>query len=209
MSGAAAMSSIGTGVAGLMAIVAVAVSTAGVSGQADLKPLIQNERVTVWDVPAGSPAPSLSSTRDVVALAIHDTAADVTFRARGSNAKLGQLHDRTILIELQDKTVPPLVNKSGYADAFPRPGSKRVLDSPRVVAWDYTWTPGQPTPMHFHDKDVVVTYLADGELTSTDPKGERVVNPHSFGFTKFNPRDRVHTETLTKGQGRAIIVELK
>ena len=207
MRGTAVMSSIGTGVAGLMAIAAVAVSTPGVSGQADLKPLIQNERVTVWDVPASSPAPN--SSRDVVALAIHGTAADVTFRAKGSNAKRDQAHDRTILIELQDKTVPPLVNKSGFADAFPRPGSKRVLDNPRVVAWDYTWTPGQPTPMHFHDKDVVVTYLADGELTSTDPKGERVVNPHSFGFTKFNPRDRVHTETLTKGQGRAIIVELK
>jgi hypothetical protein len=77
------------------------------------------------------------------------------------------------------------------------------------MVWDFTWTPGQATMMHFHDKDVVVTYLTDGALTSTDVRGQSVVNEHHAGYAKFNPRDRVHTETLTRGQGRAIIVELK
>jgi hypothetical protein len=36
-----------------------------------------------------------------------------------------------------------------------------------------------------------------------------VNNPHYFGFAKWNGRDRAHTETLIKGKGRAIIVELK
>ena len=54
-----------------------------------------------------------------------------------------------------------------------------------------------------------MVYLADGELTSTTPDGASVVNPHSFGFTKFNPGNRVHTETLSRGQARAIIIELK
>ena len=63
--------------------------------------------------------------------------------------------------------------------------------------------------MHFHDKDVVVTYLEDGELRSTEPNGQSVVNPHYFGFTKFNSGNRVHTEELIKGKGRAIITELK
>jgi hypothetical protein len=63
--------------------------------------------------------------------------------------------------------------------------------------------------MHFHDKDVVVTYLADGALASTDARGQSVVNEHHFGFTKFNARDRVHTETLARGEGRAVMVELK
>ena len=68
---------------------------------------------------------------------------------------------------------------------------------------------GVPTPTHFHDKDVVVTYLEDGALRSTDPGGTSVVNEHYFGFTKLNSRDRVHTEELVSGQARAIIVELK
>jgi hypothetical protein len=116
---------------------------------------------------------------------------------------------RAIVIELQDTQVPALANTSGYPLAFPRPGGRAVLENGRVMVWDFTWTPGQATMMHFHDKDVVVTYLTDGALTSTDVRGQSVVNEHHVGYTKFNPRDRVHTETLTRGQGRAIIVELK
>jgi len=55
--------------------------------------------------------------------------------------------------------------------------------------------------MHFHDKDVVVTYLEDGVLASTTSDGQRVDNPHYFGYAKFNPRDRTHTETLVNGRG--------
>jgi hypothetical protein len=35
------------------------------------------------------------------------------------------------------------------------------------------------------------------------------VNEHHFAYTKFNARDRVHTETLTRGQASALMVELK
>lgn len=83
------------------------------------------------------------------------------------------------------------------------------MENDRVIVWDYTWTSGMPTPMHFHDKDVVVTYLKTGALRSTDPDGRSVVNPHYVGFTKFNPRNRTHTEELIEGEGRAIMMELK
>jgi hypothetical protein len=137
---------------------------------------------------------------------------DVRFELKGDGHREqsagGQMpHD--IVIELKDARVPPLANKSSYPNAFPRPGSKKILENDRIVVWDYTWTPGVPTPMHFHDKDVVVTYLETGELASTSADGQVVNNPHYFGFTKFNARDRAHTETLVKGKGRAIIVELK
>lgn len=172
-------------------------------------PLLQNTRVTVWDVPAGAAAPPANAAHDVVTILIRGQAADVRFRPHGTPPALVPADARSIVIELQDTTVPPLANTSGYPLAFPRPGSTKVLENDRVVAWAFTWTPGVATPMHFHDKDVVVTYLADGALTSTDPRGAQVVNPHHFGFTKFNPRDRVHTETLTHGQARAVLVELK
>jgi hypothetical protein len=111
-------------------------------------------------------------------------------------------------VELKDRTTAPYPNTSGYPNAFPRPGSTKVLENDRVVVWDYTWVPGVATPVHFHDKDVVVVYLADGALTSTTPDGVSTVNEHSFGFTKFNPGNRAHTELLSRGSARAIVIEL-
>ena len=100
-------------------------------------------------------------------------------------------------------------NKSAYPNAFPRPAARKLLENDRVIMWDYTWTPGQPTPMHFHDKDALVVYLKNGALKSTTPDGKSVVNPLTVGKTTFNARDRVHTETLVEGESRAIITELK
>jgi len=181
-------------------------------------PLIDNERVTVLDmkVPAGGSSQRLGSVnRDVVVVSLGGEGASVgtvTFEPHGVAAVKALEHaagSRAIVVELKDAQVPPLKNTSGFPNAFPRPGVKQLLDNARVLVWDYTWTAGVPTPMHFHDKDVVVTYLADGALESTTPDGQSVVNPHYFGFTKFNSRDRSHTEKLVKGSGRAIIVELK
>jgi len=114
-----------------------------------------------------------------------------------------------LLIELKDHPVEPIANKSGLPLAFPRPGSKKLLENDRVIIWDYTWTRGVATPMHFHDKDVVVYYLEDGDLQSTTPSGEKTVNPYKPGMVRFNLRDRTHTETLIRGKQRAIITELK
>jgi hypothetical protein len=180
---------------------------------ADLPPLIQNARVTVWDVPAGAPAPATSAAHDVVTFVIRGNAGkpdgSAVYRAKGAAPPRVPADARTIVIELQDAKVPPLPNTSGHPLAFPRPGSRKLFENDRVVVWSFTWTPGVATPMHFHDKDVVVTYLADGALTSTDAQGKAVVNEHHFGYTKFNSRDRVHTELLARGQGSALMVELK
>jgi hypothetical protein len=195
------------------------------------KQIIDNARVTVWDViwPTDRRVAVPRYTNDTVTVALTDGpvrivdlvgtektvirgVGDVQFELRGAGHReeavgAGVPHD--IVIELKDNTVAALVNKSGYPNAFPRPGSKKLLENDRIIAWDYTWTAGVPTPMHFHDKDVVVTYLETGMLASTSPDGQVADNPHYFAFTKYNARDRAHTETLVKGKGRAIIVELK
>jgi hypothetical protein len=163
------------------------------------KPIIDNERVTVWDT-----STARVYMHDFVAISLADGKA--VFERKGSTAPSG---GRTIVIELKDHTVAPLANKSGYPNAFPRPGSKKLFENDRVIVWDYTWTTGVATPMHFHDKDVVVTYLKDGSLKSTTPSGEVVINDYSFGTVKYNARDRTHTETLVKGSQRAIITEFK
>jgi hypothetical protein len=131
-------------------------------------------------------------------------------RAESHSAKVSRgPANGEIVIDLKDTHIAPHRNSTKYPLAFPRPNVKKLIENERVIVWDYSWAPGVPTPMHFHDKDVVVTYLEDGALRSTDPNGQSVINPHYFGFTKFNAGDRTHTEELIRGKGRAIIVELK
>jgi quercetin dioxygenase-like cupin family protein len=194
-------------------------------------PVIDNARARVWDLTwsRGRPGPMHRHEYDTVGIYLTSAAVRTTIPAGASaisNVEPGDVvfwnkgvehreegaaatPARVIMIELKDQRVPPLRGASKYPTAFPRPGSRKALENRRVVVWDYTWAAGQPTPMHFHDKDVVVVYLLDGALESTTPDGRRIVTAVTAGMTRFNARDRVHSEQLVKGQSRAIITELK
>ena len=169
--------------------------------------IVDNERVVIRDVGAPTPLPiAIGATNDAVVVFLSDgKAGDVAFERKGSSLS-GRRVDRRGAERPQGGAVSEHL---GIPECIPRPGSRRVLENDRVIVWDYTWTPGVATPVHFHDKDVVVVYLADGALTSTTPDQVSTVNEHFFGFAKFNPGNRVHTETLTRGSARAIIIELK
>src|SRR5258706_5363829 len=151
-------------------------------GQATLDPaLVDNDRVNVRERPTvGGPAGSI----------VRQTPNEIWVSVTPAKA---------IVITLKDKVVAPIANTSGFPNAFPRPNNKKVYEDARVIVWDYTWTPGVATPMHFHDKDVVVIYLGNGSLKSTTTDGKSVVNKWVPGDTRFNLRDRVHTETLVEG----------
>ncbi|HWF11938.1 MAG TPA: hypothetical protein VG297_25895 [Bryobacteraceae bacterium] len=166
------------------------------------QPIIDNDRVTVWDTTTKLPP------------AQHDFVA-VSLTKKGT-ATLGHKGEapgadgaRTIVIELKDHPVPPLANKSGYPNAFPRPRVKKLLENDRLIVWSYRWNPGEPTPMHFHDKDVVVVYEDDTALKSTTPDGKVTNNEYKDGQVKFNARNRTHTEMLIRGMGSAVMTELK
>jgi hypothetical protein len=190
--------------------VALVVSGAAALTGADAgTPIIRNDRVTVWDVPPGTAVPPSAPPQDTVIFLIRDGKAEARFEAAGAVPAPIPAGTRAIVIVLDGQRLPPLPNSSGRPPAFPRAGSIKLLENDRVVVWQSEWTAGVPTPMHFHDKDVVVTYLADGALASTDVAGQRLVNEYRFGLTRFNQRDRVHTETLVRGAGRAVMVELK
>ncbi|MEO8096304.1 MAG: hypothetical protein ABI811_01275 [Acidobacteriota bacterium] len=165
--------------------------------QAAPKPLIDNARVTVWE---GEP-PAGSFVNDSVTVT---TNGAVRYYKKDSLAVGAKL-----IISLKPAKVAALANTSGFPLAMPRPGAIKILDNDRVTAWDYTWALNKPTPMHFHDKDVVVMFLEEGDLKSTTAKGEVTLNQYKPGTIRFNARDRVHTEELTRGKQRAIIVELK
>jgi hypothetical protein len=185
--------------------------------RAGARQLIDNERVTVWDVTVekGNAMPPHRYPLDVVTVDLSGASAkkgQVSFSPKGTTEKKESPSDaprHSIVVELKDVKVPPLPNKTGYPDAFPREGSKKVLDNPRVVVWDFSWTPGKATAMHFHDKDVVVVYLDNGDLSSITLDGKTTVNSYVFGQAKFNARDRIHSELLTKGSQRVIAIELK
>jgi hypothetical protein len=166
------------------------------------EPVLDNERVTVWDT--SSPMPP----------AQHDfVAVSLAHQGRASFGHVGDIPGksgvRTIVIELKDHPLAPIANSSGYPLAFPRANARKLLENDKVVVWDNVWHSGKPTPMHFHDKDALVVYEATGALLSTTPDGKQVVGDYQFAQIKFSPRDHVHTEVLVKGQGHAVITELK
>ena len=116
---------------------------------------------------------------------------------------------RSLIIELKDQHVAPYENKTGYPAAFPRPHVKKLLENDRVILWSYRWKPGEPTPMHFHDKDVVVVYLEPTALVSTTPDGKKTLNEYKAFDIRFNKGNRAHTESLDHGAGSAMMMELK
>jgi len=170
-------------------------------------PIVDNERVTVWDVTSVDPA-APRHDGDTVWISL-SRPGEVAFKTAGQHFDAAQLGGRAIAIDLKNHPVAPLPNTSGYPSAFPRPGVKKLFENSRVVVWDYTWQPRVATPMHFHDKDVVVVYVEDGALKSTTPDGQSTVNEFQKGTVRYNTRNRVHTELLTTDQARAIITELK
>jgi hypothetical protein len=178
----------------------LALSLGGVSQGAE--PVIDNERVTVWDTMSALPP----SQHDFVAVSFA-TKAKPVFGHKGEIA--GSDGVRTAVIELKDLEVAPIANDSGYQLAFPRPHAKKLLENARVIVWNVRWPPGEPTPMHFHDKDAVGVYKAGGTLQSTTPDGKSVTVELKAGDIRFNRRDRAHRELLVGGKPHAIIVELK
>jgi quercetin dioxygenase-like cupin family protein len=194
-------------------------------------PVIDNERVKVWDITLipGKPTVMQRHESAVVTLVlaggkIRSTKengettiferkfGDVVYDAPGSGHTeevISGSPGRLIVAELKDHPEPLYANKSGYPAAFPRPGSMNAFENDRVVVWNYSWTPGVPTPMHFHDKDVLVVYRYDGSLKSTLPDGKSVVNDYTAGSIWFNRGNRAHFEELVKGQQSAIIMEFK
>jgi hypothetical protein len=199
----------------MRSIVLAAVCVVTAFGQ-EVEPVIDNERVTVWDVTwtKGTTNPARGHDRDAVLLGIEGPKArTVSFSPksdpRGERGVSGSHPPRSLVIELKDFAVAPLENKTEYPLAFPRPHAMKLLENDRVIVWSYRWNPGEPTPMHFHDKDVVVVYLEPTALTSTTPAGAKTLNEYKAFDIRFNKRDRTHTELLEHGTGSAMMMELK
>ena len=166
----------------------------------EVKPIIENERVVVWDTMNTLPP----AENDFVAVSLKGTAA---FGRKGEVP--GEAGMRNILIALKEHPETPIVNNSGYPNAYPREGIVKLLENDRVIVWSYRWTEGKPTVMHFHNTDVVVVYQEDTPLESITPDGKRILNEYKFADTRFNRGNRVHSELLVGKSGSAIITEIR
>jgi hypothetical protein len=192
---------------------------------------IDNERVTVSDITLDPGKPELMDehNHDFVTLylvggkfritdangrsrVVTRRSGNATFTPEGSE-KLEEVISgrpaRIFVVDLKSYPSRPAINASKYPDAFPRPGSTKVLENEHIVVWDNVWVPGVPTPMHYHYREAVVLYQQDGSLKSTSPQGESVVASCTRGMVKFFKADRTHTEELENGKQSAIILELK
>ncbi len=166
------------------------------------EPVMDNDRVRVWDTDA--PLPPAAHDFIAIPLARPGTAL------RGHRGETpGQAGARTLIIELKDHAPTASPNTSGVPNAFPRPGAVKLLEDARVIVWSYRWLPGQPSPMHFHDKDALVVYEQDSALKSTTPEGTSVINHYALGEARYNPRGRIHSELLAGSGASAVITELK
>lgn len=208
------------------AISLLALAAAATSAWADAAaPVMDKPRVTVRRLvlAPGTPASAISHAGDYVVLFFDGG------RVRGANGKIsshapgsavagtGGITGDTaldkpvteIVVELKNAPSNTVPNTTGLPPAFPREGSKLVLETPRVRVWNYDWKPGKPTVMHFHDTEVVVSYRGDGDIRSTDPQGKSALSHRATGDIVYNQANRSHSEELVKGQAGGVMLELK
>jgi hypothetical protein len=93
--------------------------------------------------------------------------------------------------------------------AFPRESAKKGIDNDRVVFWDYTWQPGKPTGMHFHEKDRVEVFVTGGTLQTSTADGHRDSQTIPAWSARFVPGNQIDDEEAIGSPIRAIVIELK
>ena len=193
------------------------------------KQVIDNERVTVWDLDlsAGESGIATPANYDSVILfleggevrtakggasstATHDF-GDAVFVPKGSaavdTATKGPVHE--VMIALKGGPVPPNVGPPGLPTSFPREGAVKTFENDRSIAWKFCWPKGEATPMHHHDKDTVMSFRYDGPVRSTDPQGQVRILPFSKGMITYSKAGTTHSELLVGAQQCAADLELK
>jgi hypothetical protein len=188
-------------------------------------PVIDNARVTVRDIALapGKPGPAIPHAGDYVVLyfdggRIHGADGKMTAHPAGDAAfgHGGETRDiatgapaREIVVELKDAPSNTVPNTTGLPNGFPRDGAKKIFENDKVIVWNYTWQIGKPTPMHFHNTEVVVAYDGDGDIKAAAPDGKSAISHRKAGDIVYNLANRSHSEELVSGTASGVMLELK
>ncbi len=188
-------------------------------------PVIDNARVTVRDIALepGKTGPAIPHAGDYVVLYFdggHIHGADGRMKAHPAGDAAfghgGETRDmamdtpaREIVVELKDAPSGTVPNTTGLPNGFPREGAKKVFENDKVIVWNYAWALNKPTPMHFHNTEVVVAYRGDGDIKAATPDGKSAISHRKTGDVVYNLANRSHSEELVSGTASGVMLELK
>jgi redox-sensitive bicupin YhaK (pirin superfamily) len=190
--------------------------------------VIDNERVTVWDVKLapGEDAPPTPAAFDTITVFLEGgtirtrhaegkvttatrSFGDAVFTPKGSGAVDMSDHAHEVVIALKGGPAGPNSGPDGIPNAFPRAGSEKIFENDRVVVSRFSWTPGVPVPMHHHDKDTVMAFRYDGPIRSTGMDGKSEILDFRKDQIMFSKAGRTHGELLAGDRQSAVMTELK
>jgi quercetin dioxygenase-like cupin family protein len=115
-----------------------------------------------------------------------------------------------ILLALSSVALIASLQAQGLPPAFPREGSRKVLENNRVIIWDATWPKGKANDLHEHPVDYLSVTLVEGAVKVTRRDGTSSVATAPFAAVRFNPKGTIHAEEgVSDPERRAIMVELK
>jgi len=107
-----------------------------------------------------------------------------------------------------------VLSAQDYPHAFPRAGTKQIVDNARVTVWEVNWRHGVAQPYHRHRFDMAGVYLRYGEITVTRPDGTATTG-QAFDVPRpyFQPKGITHKEEAMGKPGDperlAIMIDLK
>ena len=218
----------------LLSLFALCMCAAGLAAQSYPPPfpreaaqkLFENERVAVWDVtwPKGQPTAMHQHPVDQFSVTLVGGTVRVT-RLGGTpvvnNSKpgsvvltpqgtvhmeegLSDIPQRKIMLQLKASETRSDNAVGSAPGAFPREGAVKLFENARVIAWDFSWKPGQKTARHADYRDSVIVFLEGGTIRSGSTDIAR-----STGEVAYIPRNPdPRTEEAVQGSPHAVIVEL-
>jgi len=191
--------------------------------------LLENDRINVWDIvwPKGQPTALHRHIYDQVGTYYAQGGRIITTpdgQKRTSVTEVGSLSTtrkgtthieegntdpalRAVFIELKKDgpsgTAPADVGAAGLPT-----GAKKLLDDDRVIAWDYTWTPGPQSFKFRAARETVIVFLGEGSILVTKGDTGGTV-PVKAGSMHHIDRGSAETFSMASGSPRALFFELK
>ena len=114
-----------------------------------------------------------------------------------------------VLIDLKPQHSPTVANNTQYRTVFPPGAATKVLENPRVVMWNMTWTAGQPAQIYFYTRNTFIVYVDEGEIRSSEAGGVEALRPIAAGQVAFVAAGRARSDQATAATVRAVVVEVK